>query len=176
MCEAAPVSEPALAPRPSAASRATIAQLMEPGHANPSGNVDGGVIMRLVDSAGAIAAARHCRSRVVTAALDSMSFLAPAYIGDVVTVHAAVNDANRTSMEVGVRVEVEDLRTGELRHVSSAHLVFVALDEQGRPTPVPPLLAETEVERRRQEQARVRRQQRALLRSALAAKERGTTH
>ncbi len=148
---------------------------MEPGHANPAGNVDGGVIMRLVDSAGAIAASRHCRSRVVTAALDSMSFLAPAYVGDVVSVHASVNDAGHTSMEVGVRVEVEDLRTGQLRHVSSAHLVFVALDEQGRPTRVPPAVAETEDERRRQERAQIRRQQRALLRSVLAANEDAAT-
>ncbi|MGH7641043.1 MAG: acyl-CoA thioesterase [Candidatus Dormibacteria bacterium] len=148
---------------------------MEPGHANPAGNVDGGVIMRLVDSAGAIAASRHCRSRVVTAALDSMSFLAPAYVGDVVSVHASVNDAGHTSMEVGVRVEVEDLRTGQLRHVSSAHLVFVALDEQGRPTRVPPAVAETEDERRRQDRAKIRRQQRALLRSVLAANEDAAT-
>ena len=100
-------------------------------HANNDGNVHGGAIMRLVDEAAGIAAIRHARRRVVTVSMDDMSFLAPVYIGDLVTVRATVNDAHRTSMEVGVRVDAENIASGEWRHVASAHLVFVALDVEG---------------------------------------------
>jgi uncharacterized protein (TIGR00369 family) len=123
-----------LSPRPASQSRTTICVVMEIEHSNNAGYVHGGTIMRLVDTAAGIAAARHARRRVVTAAMDDMSFLAPVYIGDLVTVQAMVNDAHRTSMEIGVRVEVETVPTGERRYVASAHLVFVGLDEQGRPT------------------------------------------
>src|SRR5918994_4569174 len=116
-----------------------MSQLMLPPDANPWGNVHGGTIMKLVDSAAGVVATRHCRTRVVTARMDEMSFLEPVYIGNVVTLKASVNDTGRTSLEVGVRVEAEDLRSGETWHVGSAYLVFVALDAGGKPVPVPPL-------------------------------------
>jgi acyl-CoA hydrolase len=97
---------------------------------------------------------------VVTAALDQMSFLHPVRVGDVVFVHAAVNDVGRTSMEVGVRVEAEEVLSGRRTHTSSAYLVFVALDEHGQPRPVPPLAPETQAERRRQAEAKIRRESR----------------
>lgn len=160
---------PDLSPRPASLSKTEISVAMEIAHANNDGNVHGGSIMRLVDGAAGIAAMRHARRRVVTASMDDMSFLAPVYIGDLVTVRAMVNDAHRTSMEVGVRVDVENIATGERRHVASAHLVFVALDAEGRPAPIAPVIAETADERRRQAQARVRREQRLLRKQALAA-------
>lgn len=156
-----------LSPRRAIDSQTEICEVMEIQHANNAGYVHGGTIMRLVDTAAGIAAARHCRNRVVTAAMDDMSFLSPVFLGDLVTVKAMVNDAHRTSMEVGVRVEVETVPTGVTRYVASAHLVFVALDAEGHPTPVPPVSAETDDERRRQAQARVRREQRLVRKAAL---------
>ena len=113
-----------MTPRPASASRTEITTVMQIQHANNDGNVHGGSIMRVVDEAAGIAAMRHARRRAVTAAMDDMSFLAPVYIGDLVTVRATVNDAHRTSMEVGARVDAENIATGEWRHVASAHLVF----------------------------------------------------
>ena len=130
---------------------------MLPPDANPWGNVHGGTIMKLVDSAAGVVATRHCRSRVVTARIDEMSFLEPVFIGNVVTVKASVNDTGRTSLEVGVRVESEDLRSGRTWHVGSAYLVFVSLDDDGHPQLVAPIEPETEDERRRQRDARERR-------------------
>ena len=158
-----------MSPRAPSASLTEMCVAMEISHANNDGNVHGSTIMRLVDGAAGVAAMRHARRRVVTASMDDMSFHAPVYIGDLVTVRAMVNDAHRTSMEVGVRVDVENIATGEWRYVASAHLVFVALDADGRPTPAPPVRAETEEEQRRQAQARVRREQRLLRKQALAA-------
>ena len=152
---------------PAAVARTFISEVMEIQHANNAGFVHGGTIMRLVDNAAGIAAQRHSRCRVVTAAMDEMSFVSPVFIGDVVTVRAMVNDAHRTSMEVGVRVEAETIETGHIRHVSSAYLVFVALDGDGKPTAVPPVLAETDAEQRRQDQARVRREHRLVRKAAL---------
>ncbi|MBI3970970.1 MAG: acyl-CoA thioesterase [Chloroflexi bacterium] len=137
-----------------------MSQLMLPPDANPWGNVHGGTIMKLVDSAAGVVATRHCRTRVVTARIDEMSFLKPVFIGNVVTLKASVNDTGRTSLEVGVRVEAEDLTRGETWHVGSAYLVFVALDSEGRPTLVPPLHVETPDERRRQAEAAARRARR----------------
>ena len=156
-----------MSPRNASLSRTEISQMMDISHANNDGNVHGGTIMRLIDSAAGIAAIRHSQRRVVTAQMDDMSFLAPVYIGDLVTVKAMVNDAHRTSMEVGARVDVENVATGEQRYVASAHLVFVALDAEGRPTPVPPIVADSDEARRRQAQARVRREQRLLRKQAL---------
>lgn len=156
-----------LSPRPASQSKTVISTVMEIEHANNAGYVHGGTIMRLVDTAAGIAAARHARRRVVTAAMDDMSFLSPVYIGDLVTVLAMVNDAHRTSMEVGVRVDVETVPTNKRRHVASAHLVFVGLDEAGKPAPVPPVVAETDDEKRRQAQARIRREQRLIRKRAL---------
>ncbi|MGH2371480.1 MAG: acyl-CoA thioesterase [Chloroflexota bacterium] len=139
----------------------TMSQFMLPVDANPSGNVHGGSILKLVDSTAGVVAMRHCRTRVVTARLDEMSFLHPVYIGNLVTLKASVNDTGRTSLEVGVRVEAEDLATGETWHVGSAYVVFVALDAAGRPTAVPPIIPETPDEIRRQAEARARRHRRS---------------
>src|SRR2546425_5170463 len=122
--------------------------------ANLAGFVHGGVIMKLVDSAAGLAAIRHSRGPVVTAAIDEMSFIEPVQLGALVTVKASINFVGTTSMEVGVRVETEDVLTGNCAHTSSAYLVFVALDEaSGRPRPAPPLVAETPVEKRRMREA-----------------------
>jgi acyl-CoA hydrolase len=139
-------------------SEVTLSVLVRLADANPSGNVHGGEIIRYVDEAGGLAAIRHCRTRVVTVHIDEMSFLAPVFVGDLVSFKASVNDVGRTSLEVGVRVEAENLLTGEIRHISSAFLVYVALDDNGKPTLVPPLLAETEQDRKRQAAARIRRE------------------
>jgi len=141
-------------------STVIMAQLMTPEDANPAGNVHGGVIMRLIDNAGGTAAARHARSNVVTASIDRLNFHSPVFIGDFVTLKASLNMVGKSSMEVGVRVEAENLITGEVRHTASAYLTFVALDVQGRPAVVPPLVLETEDEHRRNREAQARRQTR----------------
>jgi uncharacterized protein (TIGR00369 family) len=147
-----------LEPRRVEESRVQLSQVMELTDANLAGNVHGGVIMKLVDTAAGLAAGRHSQGRVVTAAMDEMSFIEPVMLGDLVTVKASVNDAGKTSMEVGVRVEAERWRRGgDTVHCSSAYLVFVALDDAGRPRPVAPVLAQTEDEQRRQRAARIRR-------------------
>lgn len=148
-------------------SQVVMSAQMNPGDANPSGNVHGGTIMKMVDTAAGVCATRHCRQRVVTAWMDSMSFIHPVYVGDVVTVCASVNDVGNTSLEVGVKVVAENIRTGEQRHTSSAYLVFVSLDEDGRPAPVPPLIVETEEERRRQAHAKIRRESRRARQEAI---------
>jgi acyl-CoA hydrolase len=155
-------------------SAVTLSQAMGPTHANVMGNVHGGEIMKLIDTAAGIAASRHAGGPVVTAALDQMSFLHAVHVGDVVFVHAAVNDVGRTSMEVGVRVEAEEVVSGRRTHTSSAYLVFVALDEHGHPRPVPPLEPETAVERRRQAEASIRRESR-LARAEAIRRRRETT-
>ncbi len=131
---------------------------MLPSDANPWGNVHGGEIMKLIDEAAGAAAQRHARSRVVTARIDELSFIAPVFVGDLVTARASVNEVGRTSMEIGVRVEAENTMTGTVVHVSSAYLVFVAIDDHGRPAAIPPLLPETDEERRRMAAAKVRRE------------------
>ena len=154
--------------KPISASRVVISQVMGPTEANVHGNVHGGVIMKLADEAGGVAALRHCRRPLVTVAIDSLSFLHPVRIGNLLTLHAEVTYVGRTSVETEVRVEAENMLTGQVTHVASAYVVYVALDEHGRPTPVPPLLAETEEDRRRIEQARLRREARLA-----AARQRG---
>jgi acyl-CoA hydrolase len=128
--------------------------------ANNSGNVHGGVIMHLCDEVAGIAAVRHSSSRVVTAAIDRMNFSHPVVVGQLLTVKATVNAAWRSSMEVGVRVESEDVRTGEVLHTSTAYLTMVALDDDGSPTEVPPILAVTSDETRREREAQLRRDNR----------------
>ena len=125
--------------------------------ANNAGNVHGGLIMRLCDDVAGIAAVRHSGTRVVTAAMDRMTFNHPVYVGQLVTVKATVNAAWRSSMEVGVRVESENVRTGEKAHTSTAYLTMVALDDEGQPIQVPPLAAETPDEMRRAREAQLRR-------------------
>jgi acyl-CoA hydrolase len=155
------------ASKPASESEVMLARQMEVTDANIGGNVHGGTIMKMVDTAGGLAAAKHCGSLAVTAAMDEMSFLEPVYVGDVVTVKAMVNQAFGTSMEVGVRVEAESVRTGRRVHTSSAYLVFVAVDDHGRPRKVPPLLAETDEQRQRQEEAGLRRQARLARKRAI---------
>ena len=138
-----------------------MARAMLPSDANPWGNVHGGEIMKLIDSCAGAAAQRHARSRVVTARIDELSFVAPVVVGDLVTARASVNEVGRTSMEVGVRVEAENTLTGKVVHVASAYLVFVAIDDHGKPIPIPPLVAETDEDRRRMRQAKARRELRA---------------
>ncbi len=128
--------------------------------ANIAGNVHGGLILRLCDEVAGIAAVRHSGARVVTAAMDRMTFLNPVYVGNLVTVKATVNAAWRTSMEVGVRVEAENVRTGEVTHTSTAYLTMVALDDDGRPAAIPPVRAETPDEERRAREAQLRRDNR----------------
>jgi acyl-CoA hydrolase len=125
--------------------------------ANNAGNVHGGLIMRLCDDVAGIAAVRHSGGRVVTAAMDRMNFRHPVFVGQLVTVKATVNAAWRSSMEVGVRVESENVRTGEVMHTSTAYLTMVALDDDGNPTEVPPLAPETLDEVRRAREAQLRR-------------------
>jgi len=151
-------------PKAGSQSMVTMAVQMLPSDANPQGQVHGGTIMKLVDSAAAVAAHRHARSMVVTARMDEMSFLAPVEVGDLVTLWASVNAVWNTSMEVGVRVETENLLTGEVRHTATAYLVLVAVDEERRPRAVPPLVATTEEEQRRIDDAQARRARRLATR------------
>jgi uncharacterized protein (TIGR00369 family) len=161
-----------LTPKKASDSSVELVQLMTITDANNVGNVHGGTIMKLVDTATGLAAFKHCRGLAVTAAMDEMAFLEPVYVGDVVTVKAMVNDAGRTSMEVGARVEAERIIDGRKVHANSAYLVFVALDENGKPRPVPPVVAETPHEQQRQREAKLRRESR-LARSAAIKAARG---
>jgi uncharacterized protein (TIGR00369 family) len=149
-----------LAPKPISASRTTLSQLMHPEHANLLGNVHGGWIMKLVDEAGALACMRHSQRKVVTVTIDSMDFRQPIRLGDLVILNAEVSYTGRTSMEAAVEVLAENPITGEQTHTNTAYLVYVALDDSGRPTPVPPLQAETEEEKQKMEQAKERQQRR----------------
>jgi acyl-CoA hydrolase len=144
-------------PRRPSDSHAILVRWMGPQDANNAGFVHGGIVMKMCDEAGGIAAVKHSRGRVVTAAMDRMTFLEPVHLGHLVTCRASVNAVWRTSMEVGVRVEAENPRTGEVRHTSTAYLTFVALDDEGRPTAVPPLLVESKREERRNREAQLRR-------------------
>lgn len=146
--------------RPVHDSLSEMAEFALPIYANPLGNVLGGRIMHLVDLAGATAAIRHCRCAVVTASVDSMSFLHPIKIGQLITLKASVNRVFRTSMEVGVKVLVEDLHRGIVYHTNSSYVTFVALDDDGKPRPVPPVIPETDAEKRRWREADARRAQR----------------
>jgi uncharacterized protein (TIGR00369 family) len=146
--------------KPVQASRISLAQLMQPEHANNLGNVHGGWIMKLVDEAGALACMRHAQRRVVTVAIDSMVFRKPIKIGDVVLLTAEVTYAGRTSMEVEVLVHTENPISGERIETNTAYLVYVALDDQGQPTAVPPVFAKTEAEKRKLEEGRQRQARR----------------
>lgn len=146
--------------RPVSMSRVEMGHLLLPNEANPLGTVHGGIIMRLADEAGGVAAIRHAQRYCVTAAIDSMSFLAPARVGDLIILKASVNFVGATSIEAGVRVETEDLVTGRRTHISSAYIVYVALGSDGKSCRVPPLIAETAEDRRRMAEATNRREQR----------------
>jgi uncharacterized protein (TIGR00369 family) len=139
-------------------SRAIMLLPMKPPDANTAGNVHGGVIMQRIDEVGTIVAMRHSQRIVVTASVDKIDFIKPVFIGDVVTFKASLNLVGRTSMEVGVRVESENPITGVVRHNASAFLTYVALDKSGTPTEVPPLILETDEDRKRNKQAQERRE------------------
>jgi uncharacterized protein (TIGR00369 family) len=147
-------------PKPMRASHIQLAQLMMPEHANLQGNVHGGWIMKLVDEAGAIAAIRHAGRRVVTVAIDQMVFHQPIRIGDLIILEANVTYVGRTSIEVEVQVVAENTITSQRIHTNTAYLVYVSVDEDGKPTPVPPLIAENPAEKARMEVARQRQKQR----------------
>lgn len=144
-----------LEPVPMSQSATTMTRLMSPAEANVHGNVHGGWILKYIDEAAAVACWRHARVvKVVTASIERMSFREPVFIGDILHIHATVRHVGRTSMIVGARVEAEDPGTGDLRHTASAHLTFVALDKNNKPIPVPPVLAENDVEREKMERAK----------------------
>jgi acyl-CoA hydrolase len=138
-------------------SRSVLVHWMGPTDANSAGFVHGGVVMKLVDEVAGLAAVRHARRRVVTAGADRMTFMQAIHIGEVVTLSASVNAAWNTSMEVGIRVEAENPRTGVVRHTNTAYLTMVAVDDDGQPLDVPPLATETPEEERREREAQVRR-------------------
>src|ERR1700689_3156079 len=147
-----------LTPRPVRDSISEMAEIVMPNDANPLNALVGGRLMHWIDLAGAMAAHRHSRQRVVTASIDHMDFLVPVRVGDLVILRASVNRAFHTSMEVGVKVWVENYHSEERRHVSSAYLTFVAIDEKGNRLAVPPVIPETEDEKRRYEDAVRRRE------------------
>ena len=147
------------------ASRINLSQLMQPEHANMHGYVHGGWIMKLADEAGALAAMRHAQQRVVTVAIDQMMFHEPIRIGDLVTLEAEVTFAGHTSMETRVSVLAENPVTGERVHTNTAYLVYVALDDRGKPISVPELIPETDLERERASEASERQSYRLELRN-----------
>jgi acyl-CoA hydrolase len=160
-----PDDRPAGEARPVRLSRVTLGQLMQPDHANLRGDVHGGWIMKLADEAGGLAAMRHAQSRVVTVAIDQMVFREPIRIGDLVRLEAEVTYVGRTSIETRVDVIAEDPLTGDRTHTNTAYLVYVALDEHGRPRRVPQLIPETDIEKRRMEEGRARQAHRLKLKA-----------
>jgi uncharacterized protein (TIGR00369 family) len=149
-----------LTPKPISASRVTLSQLMHPEHANLLGNVHGGWIMKLADEAGALSCMRHAQKKVVTVAIDSMTFRQPIKLGDLVILNSEVTYTGRTSMEATVQVVAENPITGERTHTNTAYLVYVALDDEGCPTAVPPVKAETGDDQRKMELAQERQARR----------------
>ena len=156
-----------LTARPASASDVQLIQQTDITQSNVLGNVHGGVVMKLVDTAGGLAAIKHCGGPVVTVALDEMTFMEPIFVGEVLIVKAMVNDTGRTSLEVGVRVEAENVRTGRRVHTSSAYLVYVALDGKGKPRPVPPVVPGDDEQRQRQHEAKLRREARLARKKAI---------
>ena len=155
------MSLPDLRPaRPVSVSQHETSEIMMPQHANNLGHVFGGVVLAMMDKTAAIAAIRHSRINMVTASIDRVDFREPIHVGDLVVMKASVNYVGRTSMEVGVRVEAEDMLSGRRRHTNSAYLTFVAIDRNGRPVELPALQPESEDEQRRHRAAQERRRRR----------------
>lgn len=152
-------------PKPVRESHAVISEVMTPRDANLHGNVFGGAIMAMADRVAFVAAARHAGPPCVTVAVDSLSFLAPIHLGELVTMYASVNHVGRTSMEIGVKVVAENLETREVRHTNSCYFVYVAIDKDGHPREAPPLIPETDEEKRRYHQAELRRELRKRFRA-----------
>ena len=149
-----------MAGKPVSQSATVLATLVEPSQTNPMGNIHGGTIMKLADQAGAAAAIRHAGRICVTASIDRLDFLNAVHVGDLVTLKSSVNFVHRTSMEVGVRIEAENMTTGAVKHVASAYFIFVALDDECRPVPIAPVIPQSEAERLRYQQAELRYKQR----------------
>jgi len=141
-------------------SAVTTVRLMMPTDGNIMGNVFGGSIMKYVDEVAAIVAFRHAEKNCVTASIDRMNFLAPVYVGNILILKASVNYVGKTSMEIGVRIEAQDPLTGKVVHTGSCYLTYVALDDKGRPTPVPKIIPETPEEKRRYREGLARRKMR----------------
>ncbi|HSE40273.1 MAG TPA: acyl-CoA thioesterase [Acidobacteriota bacterium] len=139
-------------------SSVEMIEIVFPNDANPLGNIFGGRVMQLMDIVGSISAMRHARNAVVTASMDTLNFKNPVYVGEILILHASVNFVATTSMEVGVKVVAENPLTGERRHTSSAYLTYVAIDPSGKPTPVPPIVPESDEEKRRYQEAQKRRE------------------
>ncbi len=154
-------------PRPVSISKVIMTELVLPSHTNSLDTIFGGTIMGWVDIAAAICAQRHSQKQVVTAHVDELTFVAPVYKGWVVNLKASVNFTGRTSMEVGVRVDAENPTTNEKFHTASAYLTFVGLDSHGDPTPIPPILPETDDEKRRNKAGQARRAHRLKMRETL---------
>jgi len=146
--------------KPVSASKTILSMQMLPVDANPMGNVHGGTILKLVDTSAAVAALRHARTNIVSASIDRMDFYRPVYVGDLLILKACVNYVGRTSIEVGVRIEAENLKTGKVTHTGSSYVTYVALDEKGKPTPVPQAIPRTPDEKRRWREGKERREQR----------------
>ena len=145
-------------------SRVTLTQVMGPGHANVMGNVHGGLIMKMADEAAGMAAVKHAKRPAVTVAVDSMTFYSPVHIGNLVTVMAALTWVGRSSMEIRVVVQAEDVLTGSITHTNTAYFIYVALDANGRPSPVAPLICETDEEKARCERGAARQAHRLKMR------------
>lgn len=149
-------------------SALVTSQLMMPSDSNPNwkdgtlemGAINGGAILNLIDNLAGTVALRHCRSRVVTASIDQMNFFNPVHVGELLWLKSSINYTGKTSLEVGVRVETENLFSGEVKLTGSAHLTFVAIDESGKPMTVPRIIAETDIEKKRHEEAKIRKQER----------------
>ena len=141
-----------------------LSLVMQPQDANLAGNVHGGIIMKRIDNAAGVTCVKHAKTNIVTASIDRLSFHHPVFIGDLLTLSSSINMTGKSSMEVGVRVESENLISGEKHHIASAYLTLVALDEHGKPTDVPPIIPDTDDERRRNQEAldrkKVRKQER----------------
>ncbi len=155
------------APQTIAETRTIVQRIMMPMDANPAGNVYGGSILKYIDEVASIVAFRHTRANVVTASIDRMDFLAPMHVGDILVLKAAINYTGRTSMEVGVRVEAEEPKTGHIVHAGSCYLTMVALDRSGRPTAVPPVTPSTDEERAWYKNGEQRREDRLTVRERL---------
>jgi uncharacterized protein (TIGR00369 family) len=160
------MTEPSLPARTVAETALTLTQFMQPAHSNSLGNVHGGVILKLCDECGGIIASRHARRPAVTVTVDSVTFYRPVLLGRLVFVHGRITWVGRTSIEVELRVDAENLLTGERTHTNSAYFVYVALDEARRPAPVPPLKLESEAERQRFEAGRQRQEARLARRGS----------
>lgn len=157
-------------------AQTVLSHFLLPEDANPAGNIHGGVIMKHIDSAAGVAAFRHARCNVVTASIDRLDFIRPAYVGNLLILKASVNLVGSSSMEVGVRAEAEDLMTGSIHHIASAYLTFVALGADGKPQKVPPLALRSGEEKRRHRMAQQRRRSRLAEKKKEAACEKDIDH